>query len=97
MCKRPDSSIATAAVHYSVGHTDTSSGQAESFSHPVTAYNPELCKHQKFKDTNQYSGEIWCGLELFIIKEKMCSRPDTSVDLLTVMGSSHSQAVSVRV
>jgi hypothetical protein len=57
-----------------------------------------LCKHQKFKDTNLYSGEICCGLELFIIyKKKMCSQPDSSVGLLTVMGWSDGQAVSVRV
>jgi hypothetical protein len=36
-------------------------------------------------------------LELFIIKEIMCSRPDYAVGFRTDMGWSHGQAVSVRI
>jgi hypothetical protein len=55
-----------------------------------------LCKQQKFADKYQYSGEKCYGLELFIIKEMMCSRSDGSVGLRTDMGWSHGQAVTVR-
>jgi hypothetical protein len=56
--------------------TGSSSGQAERFSHPVTAYNPEcisLCSVNIRNSRTQINivGEICCGLEQLFIKEKM--------------------------
>jgi hypothetical protein len=100
ICKLPDSLIPKPWYNI-LCVKGLSSSQAARFSNPVTAYNLEFnsldCKHQKFEDKYQYGGEICYGLELFIIKEIMCSWPDGSVGLWTDIGWSHGQAVSVRI
>jgi hypothetical protein len=83
--------------------TGSSSGQAESFSHPVTADNPEfnlLCsvKIRNLRtQINIMENMLWFRTVSLLKRKCVAGLPDSSVGLLTVMGSSHGQAVSVRV